>query len=160
MKEEQTGRSSPSFSPQPSDYQQSAYMPGQGVEPDLEFVSGKPTTAITEGLTANLNGPMRSQKWHGPYAEALLETDPVKAGAAISNAKRAILGRYLELCTMENRVDEVRDLENAMNALSDLGSGKTDGLSDKGPDDRDGDNTGVTLRTENLACAENKNTPA
>jgi hypothetical protein len=122
--EEQTSRSSPSFSQQPSDLRQSPYMPGQGVAPDLEFVHVEQTTAVTEGLASNLTGQIKPQKWHGPYAEALLETDPVRASAAISNAKRAILGRYLELCVMENRVDEARDLENAMNALSDLSSKK------------------------------------
>lgn len=127
--EEQTGRSSPSSSQQPSDHRQSSYMPGQGVAPDLEFVHGTQTTATTEGLASNFEGPLRPQKWHGPYAEALLETDPVRAGAAISNAKRAILGRYLELCVTENRVDEVRDLENAMNTLRDISSGKANGSS-------------------------------
>lgn len=82
--------------------------------PDLEFVGGKQTTALTEGLASNFEGPLRPQKWHGPYA-----------GAAISNAKRAILGRYLELGTMENSVDEALDLESAMNALRDISSGKT-----------------------------------
>jgi hypothetical protein len=132
--EERTSRSSPSSSQQPSDRLQSAYMPGRGVEPDLEFVNDKQTTAITEGLASNFEGTLRPQKWHGPYAEALLETDPVRAGAAISNAKRAILGRYLELCTMENRVDEALDLENAMNTLRDISSGKTNGSSGKDPE--------------------------
>jgi hypothetical protein len=130
MKEEQTGRSSQSFSQQPSDRHQSAYMPGRDVEPDLEFVHDTQTTA---GLASKLMTP---QKWHRPYAEALLEPDPIRASAAISNANRAILGRYLELCTMDNRVDEVRDLENAMNALSDLSSQKIDGSSGIGLHDR------------------------
>jgi hypothetical protein len=129
MKEEQTGRSSSSFSPQSSDHHEYAYMPGKDDEPDLEFVHGKQTIALMEGLASDLREPLRLQKWHRPYAEALLETDPVKAIAAISYAKRVILGRYLELCAMENRVDDVLDLENAMNALSELSSGKTNGSS-------------------------------
>jgi hypothetical protein len=133
--EEETGRSSPSFSQKPSDLRRSSYMPGQGVAPDLEFVHVEQTTAVTEGLASNLSGQMRPQKWHGPYAEALLETDPVRARAAIANAKRAVLGRYLELCVIKNRVDEARDLENATNALSDLSSQKIDGSSGQGPHD-------------------------
>ena len=94
----------------------------------MEFLHGEQTTAVTEGLASDLREPPRLKKWHRPYAEALLETDPVRAGAAISNAKRAILRRYLELCVMENRMDEVRDLENAMNTLSDLSSHDSAGI--------------------------------
>jgi hypothetical protein len=84
-KEEQTGRSSPSFSP--SDHHQYSDISGQGVAPDLEFVHGTQTTVTTEGLASDLMEPPKLQKWHRPYAEAILETDPGRAGAAISNAK-------------------------------------------------------------------------
>jgi hypothetical protein len=61
---------------------------------------------------------------------------------------------------MENRIDEALDLENAMNTLGDISSGKTNGASGKGPDDRKRDNAEVTFRTEYLACTEGKNPPA
>lgn len=37
-----------------------------------------------------------SEKWHKPYAEALLETDPAKVLTLISEAEHEILTRFFE----------------------------------------------------------------
>jgi hypothetical protein len=41
-------------------------------------------------------GLLVSEKWHKPYAEALLETDPLKVVTLISEAEHEILRRFLE----------------------------------------------------------------
>jgi hypothetical protein len=68
------------------------------------------------------------QKWHRPYAEALIEKDPARRASLVREARRAILARYLEryselplefpLSTMQS--DETCDLWNAVIALSEL----------------------------------------
>ena len=61
-----------------------------------------------------------SEKWHRPYAEALLETDPIKLRARIAEAERAIFVRYLELCISPGSQVQSLDLERAVSALLEL----------------------------------------
>jgi hypothetical protein len=95
----------------------------QGAEPDLSFDPGKQTETMV--ARPSLRGLFASQSWHKPYAEALLATDPERAKAAVTAAKRAILNRYLELCTTRNGVDEPLDLKHALDSLRDLSLGET-----------------------------------
>jgi hypothetical protein len=67
-----------------------------------------------------LKGVLVSEKWHGPYAEVLIETDPAKSERLIAVAKRAIFTRYLELCVSPGSQDQYHDLRQAVNALSEL----------------------------------------
>jgi hypothetical protein len=67
-----------------------------------------------------LRGVLVSEEWHGPYAEALIEADPVKSKRLIALAERAIFTRYLELCVSPGSQDQYHDLRQAVNALSEL----------------------------------------
>ena len=67
-----------------------------------------------------LKGVLVSEEWHGPYAEALIETDPAKSKWLIAVAERAIFTRYLELCVSPGFKDQYLDLRQAVNALSEL----------------------------------------
>jgi hypothetical protein len=60
------------------------------------------------------------RSWHRPYAKALLETDPAKLEALIREAEIAILGRFLEPSACSIQMDESLDLQNAVEALSQL----------------------------------------
>jgi hypothetical protein len=61
-----------------------------------------------------------SEKWHRPYAETLLETDPTKLRARIAEAEHAIFVRYLELCISPGSQEQSLDLERAISALLEL----------------------------------------
>ena len=61
-----------------------------------------------------------SEKWHRPYVQALLETDPVKRAQLIVETEHAIFNRYLELCASPGPIEYSRDLQNATNTLIDL----------------------------------------
>ncbi|MGA2096584.1 MAG: hypothetical protein ABSH39_09825 [Candidatus Acidiferrum sp.] len=67
-----------------------------------------------------LKGVLVSEKWHRPYAEALIETDPAESIRLIALAERAIITRYLELCICPGSEDEYQDLWQAVDALSEL----------------------------------------
>jgi hypothetical protein len=61
-----------------------------------------------------------SEKWHRPYAEALLETDSIKLQARIAEAEHAIFARYLELCISPGSREQSLDVERAVSALLEL----------------------------------------
>jgi hypothetical protein len=67
-----------------------------------------------------LNGVLVSEKWHRPYAEALIEADPAKSRRLITVAQRAIFTRYLELLFSPGSQAQYHDLRQAVNALSEL----------------------------------------
>lgn len=67
-----------------------------------------------------LKGVLVSEKWHRPYAEALMEADPAKLDQIIALAERAIFTRYLELCVSPGSRDPYHDLRQAVNELSEL----------------------------------------
>ena len=67
-----------------------------------------------------LNGVLVSEKWHRPYAEALIEADPANSKRLIAVAKRAIFTRYLELSVSPGSQDQYHDLRQAVNVLSEL----------------------------------------
>jgi hypothetical protein len=61
-----------------------------------------------------------SENWHRPYAEALLETDPIKLRARIAEAEHAIFVRYVELCISPGSQEQSLDLGRAISALLEL----------------------------------------
>ena len=61
-----------------------------------------------------------SEKWHRPYAQALMETDPGKRAPLIAGAEHAIFDRYLELSISPGPIEQSRDLQTATNVLIDL----------------------------------------
>jgi len=61
-----------------------------------------------------------TQPWHRPYAEALLDSDPINLPALIAQAEDAIRSRYVELSITPSPTDELVDLGHAVNALDQL----------------------------------------
>lgn len=55
-----------------------------------------------------------SENWHRPYADALMETNPVRLAPLIKEAEHAIFDRYLELCVSPGPIEHSRDLQNAV----------------------------------------------
>lgn len=114
----------------PVDHQESAPMPGEGVEPELNALSSGilpvPADSATHGEALLPNKEMAlesmfvTQSWHRPYAEALMETDPAELPSLIALAERAILTRYRELKALQVSSDELVDLRHAIEALSQL----------------------------------------
>jgi hypothetical protein len=103
----------------------SAPMVGQGLEPELQAINSESVS----GLPAGEDRPQyfkqvfAKQKWHKPYADALMEGDTQKLASAIAKAERAIFNRYLELSTAEDHSDERMDLCRAVEALRELKRG-------------------------------------
>lgn len=108
----------------------SAPMPGEGIAPELatstrrnavsyiDFVRHHRDHSVAvpfEGKVA-----LSSQKWHRPYAAALMETEPAKRASLIDEAERAIFCRYLELCVTPAAIEHSIDLQNAVYYLSQL----------------------------------------
>jgi hypothetical protein len=62
-------------------------------------------------------GFLESEKWHKPYAEALLETDPVKVVELISEAEHEILRRFLEFHESPGSKEQNLDLRRAVDTL-------------------------------------------
>ena len=58
-----------------------------------------------------------TQPWHRPYAEALLNNNPINLPVLIAQAEDAILERYLELSITPSGTDELADLGHATDAL-------------------------------------------
>jgi hypothetical protein len=106
----------------------SAPMAGAGVEPELQALSSD----ALDGYSWNQRGGhaatkefagkefFAGQKWHRSYAEALIEIDPGKRVALISESRHAILDRYLELGPVPSPTDEFSDLRKAVVALSEI----------------------------------------
>jgi hypothetical protein len=61
-----------------------------------------------------------TEKWHGPYAHALMETDLTRRAPLIVEAEHAIFNRYLELCQSPGPIEHSRDLQNATGVLRNL----------------------------------------
>ena len=61
-----------------------------------------------------------SHEWHRPYVEALFETDEAKLGALIVGAERAIVERFLELSVASVETDEILDLQNAADVITEF----------------------------------------
>jgi hypothetical protein len=61
-----------------------------------------------------------TQKWQKLYAQALLETDTDNLSLLIVLAEEAVLDRYIELVADVSEPDEVVDLRNAAQVLSEL----------------------------------------
>ena len=61
-----------------------------------------------------------TESWHGPYAHALMETDPVRLARLIAEAENAIFSRYLELCLSPGLIEYSLDLQNATGVLREM----------------------------------------
>lgn len=68
----------------------------------------------------DFNAILASEKWHKPYALALLESDPASLEMAIGETEKAIFTRYLELCVSPGTDVLYRDLYRALGVLSEL----------------------------------------
>lgn len=96
-------------------------LPGQGNEPELNAINGGSISNIrTEARRKCFHEIFEQQKWHKPYADALMEGDSSKIPAAVANAERAIFNRYLELWASKDQSDERVDLWLAVEALREL----------------------------------------
>jgi hypothetical protein len=112
------------------DQRDSAPTPCEGVESELQAINSESVAVNRNSArcngermpsdTSELSGHFLTQKWHRPYAEALLEADACKLRALISEAERAIFARYLELHAAPGVTDESLDLQHAVHALSEL----------------------------------------
>jgi len=100
----------------------SAPMVGQGLEPALQAVNSESVSGTRPGddRPQYFKQVFAKQRWHKPYADALMEGDTQKLASAIAKAERAIFNRYLELSTAEDHSDERMDLCRAVEALREL----------------------------------------
>jgi hypothetical protein len=113
-----------------SDHQYMGPISVDGIEAELRSINSE--RVPLNGDCATLASPFVSerkvkikdysvsQEWHRPYVEALFETDEAKLGAAIAEAERSIVGRFLELSISSVETDETLDLQNAAYALTEL----------------------------------------
>ncbi len=58
-----------------------------------------------------------TEKWHRPYANALMEKDPAKLTPLVAEAEHAIFNRYLELSVSPAPPEYFRDLQDAIDIL-------------------------------------------
>lgn len=86
----------------------------------VDFVKKHKLQGLTPDRSPYINRRLDSEKWHGPYAQALMESDPAKLSMLIPEAEQAILNRYLELCNTPATVENSIDLRNAVHQLSKL----------------------------------------
>jgi hypothetical protein len=103
----------------------------EGIAPELTTITSSNVVSYVdfvrnhmEGLIADrkseVKGILDSERWHRPYAEALMETEPAKQTALIAEAERAIFDRYLELRITPAAAEHSIDLKNAASYLSQL----------------------------------------
>jgi len=97
-----------------ADDQNPARLHAGRIEPELTVLTSEnlPVDDRSAGFVARV--------WHRPYAEALIEANPVRRRALIAEAERAILIRYLQPSASSVGWDESLDLQNATDALSQL----------------------------------------
>jgi hypothetical protein len=105
-------------------------MQTQGIAPELRTIASNNVVSYVDfvrnqkGLVAHskseINSRLDSEKWHRPYAEVLMETEPAKLTPLIAEAERAIFDRYLELRITTAAAEHSIDLENAVYYLSQL----------------------------------------
>jgi hypothetical protein len=93
-------------------------MQNEDPSPGPEFVR-------SETGNDSLSGPsdkklLMSERWHRPYAEALMESDPKRRERLIADAERHIFRRYLELCAAPGPAECRDDLENATKVLREM----------------------------------------
>ncbi len=108
----------------------SALMRGDGI--DVALGNSTIENAVVGLGSASLNLPLLSvnkteiqgmfvtQRWQRLYADALLETDPVKLEPIINLAEGAILDRYVDLFVAHAQTDETLDLQHAVTVLLQL----------------------------------------
>ena len=110
--------------------QVSAPLPVDAAEPELDSISSRALPAPLDAAThatpfvftknVKLEDLFVTQRWHRPYAEALLAKNPADLPSLITVAERSILDRYLELHLAPVDTDELVDLGHAVEALAQL----------------------------------------
>jgi hypothetical protein len=102
----------------------------EGVAPELKTTGSSNVVSYADvirnqkGLVPHskceINSRLDSERWHRPYAEVLMETEPAKLPPLIAEAEHAIFDRYLELRVTPGAAEHSIDLENAVYYLSQL----------------------------------------
>jgi hypothetical protein len=92
---------------------------------DVECVVHDASRICSAGL--NHQNDLISERWHRPYAEALIEAEQARRSHLIVEAEHAIFSRYLELCDCPGPIEYSRDLQNAIDVLVQMK--KRDGTS-------------------------------
>jgi hypothetical protein len=105
-------------------------MPTEGIVPELRTIASNNVVSYVDfvrnqkGLVAHrkceINSRLDSERWHRPYAEVLMETEPAKLPPLIAEAEREIFDRYLRLRITPAAAEHSIDLENAVYYLSQL----------------------------------------
>jgi hypothetical protein len=98
-------------------------MPGSGTAPASQAIERESVSDTHPRKAARpkyFKEVFARQKWHKPYADALMEGDSSKIPAAIAKAERAIFGRYLELRFSAFHAEETADLDRAIAALREI----------------------------------------
>jgi hypothetical protein len=113
----------------PVDHPESTPLAASDLEPEMDVLSSNHLPALQRsakrsiGMTRvkeiTLEDRFVEQRWHRPYAEALVESDPAKKSRLIAAAEEAILNRYVEIAAAEEGVD----LRHALDALAELKRG-------------------------------------
>jgi len=107
----------------PAYYPDSTPIPGSGTEPASSAIhreSVSHTSPRKDSRPKYFKEVFARQRWHKPYADALMEGDASKIPAAIAKAERAIFGRYLELRFSTFHAEETADLDRAIDALREI----------------------------------------
>lgn len=104
-------------------------MATEGIAPELRTIASNVVsyvdyvrnhTRLVAHKGCEINRRLNSERWHRPYAEVLMETEPAKLTLLIAEAERAIFDRYLELRITPAAAEHSIDLENAVYYLSQL----------------------------------------
>jgi hypothetical protein len=101
----------------------SALLLDPGSAPELEAIDSKSVPDVRSAEDRQrkyCKNIFAEQKWHKPYADALLQGDAARTPGAIDVAERAIFTHFLELAATSERTDESIDMQNAIDALSQL----------------------------------------
>jgi hypothetical protein len=103
---------------------------GNADEPDLDSLAIKKLLFSAEAAklaalphlakNIDLEDFFVTQRWHRPYAEALLNSNPMNLPVLIAQAEHAIRERYVELSITPSPTDELVDLRHAVEALAQL----------------------------------------
>jgi hypothetical protein len=90
--------------------------------PQIEIRSAKNSDVHISTIELKAEDFFTSEKWHKPYAEALMETDAARLQTLIIEAEDAISNRYLKLCISSAPIECRRDLQKAVSVLMELRS--------------------------------------
>ena len=111
-----------------SDHRYMGKISIDGIEPELQsltdFCLCVDSTECDDSWVAENTAKFKdysvSREWHRPYVEAFFGTDEAKRGTTITEAERAIVDRFFELSISSVETEEMRDLQNAADAITEL----------------------------------------